>query len=104
MNSEPELAVRVAKAAERDGRTVSNWLNYVVVRAIEASEQKQAMAAPPVVDLIRQPVQGAIERTFILNEETGDTKGVEITARASTVAPPAPTRYKRSVQKKERTA
>lgn len=54
----------------------------------------------------RRPVVPAatLERTFILNEETGETKGVEITARASTVAPPAPTRYKRSVQKKERTA
>ena len=104
MNSEPELAVRVAKAAERDGRTVSNWLNYVVLRAIEASEQKQAMATPSVGDLTRPPVHGTIERTFILNEETGDTKGVEITARASTIAPPAPTRYKRTTQKKERTA
>ena len=104
MNSEPELAVRVAKAAERDGRTVSNWLNYVVLRAIEASEQKQAMATHPVVDSIRQPVQATIERTFILNEDTGETKGVEITTRASTIAPPAPTRYKRTTQKKERTA
>ena len=94
---------RLTREAKAQRRSRNNLIALILEDGVETFERMHTKKSGATAPTWIAP-ESSIDRTFILNEETGDTKGVEITARASTVAPPAPTRYKRTTQKKERTA
>lgn len=91
---------RLTREAKAQRRSRNNLIALILEDGVETFERMHAKKSGGIEPAWIAP-ESSIDRTFILNEETGDTKGVEITARASTVAPANAIPYKRRTKKLE---